>query len=92
MGILNARAHFHRLFLSSIYMAGYVLSTNFIKIMFHCTLYTSIHFVRMVTVQGPPPNVAQPASMHGYCGVNFKYWSKIVCRTPADPHFSAAPE
>jgi len=44
-----------------------------------------------VTVQGPPPNAAQPASMHGYCGVNLKCRSKLVCRTPADPHFSAAP-
>jgi len=24
----------------------------------------------IVTVQGPPPNVAQPASLHGYCGEN----------------------
>jgi len=45
-----------------------------------------------VTVQGPPPNAAQPASMHGYCYENLKHRSKFVCRTPADPHFSAAPE
>ena len=46
----------------------------------------------MVTVQGSPPNVAQPASMHGYCGKNLKNRSKLVCKTPANPHFSAAPE
>jgi len=45
-----------------------------------------------MTVQEPPPNVAQPASMHGYCGENLKYRPGLVCKTPADPHFSAAPE
>jgi len=29
--------------------------------------------------------------MHGYCGENLKYKSKFVCKTPVDPHFSAAP-
>ena len=42
----------------------------------------------LVTVQGPPLNVAQPASMHGYSGENLKYRSILVCRTPANPHFS----
>jgi len=46
----------------------------------------------MVTVQGPPPNVAQPAAMYGYCGENLKYNPKLVRRTPANPHLSATPE
>jgi len=48
--------------------------------------------IKKVTVQGPPLNVAQPASMHGYCGENLENWSKLVCKTPTNPHFSAAPE
>jgi len=63
--------------------------------MYICQPATTQHlhsYCSGVTVQGQPPNVAQPASMHWYCGENLEYWSKLVCKTPADPHFSAAPE
>jgi len=48
--------------------------------------------IEIATVQGLPKNLAQPASMHVYCGKYLEHRTKPVCRTPAKPDFSATPE
>ena len=66
--------------------------SNSAQLTLHSSFDATDIFSFRAAVQGQPPNVAQPASMHGHCGENPEHGSKPVCRTPADPHFSAAPE